>query len=89
MNQQLTDPDEDALHDLLRNAEDSGADYYAVLNVPRTASTAAINDAYKRLSRVFHPDRHTAAEQRQWAQRHFHGIQRAHEVLSDDATRAA
>ncbi|KAJ2784169.1 hypothetical protein H4R18_001296 [Coemansia javaensis] len=64
------------------------ADYYAVLNVSRQAEPDAIRDAYKRLSRLFHPDRHRTAEQREWAQHQFHAISRAYQVLSDPHTRA-
>ncbi|KAJ1837836.1 hypothetical protein LPJ73_007270, partial [Coemansia sp. RSA 2703] len=80
---------------LLREAEqrardvDGPADHYAVLNVARTASGDEVRDAYRRLSRLFHPDRHQTAERRQWAQQQFHVIQRAYEVLGDAATRAA
>ncbi|KAJ2027911.1 hypothetical protein IWW57_002403 [Coemansia sp. S610] len=64
-------------------------DYYAVLNVSRRATTEDIREAYRRLSRLFHPDRHHDAEKQEWARRQFHVIQRAHEILTDPAVRAA
>jgi tetratricopeptide (TPR) repeat protein len=36
----------------------AGGDYFAVLEVPRTADTRALRRAYFRLSKEFHPDRH-------------------------------
>ncbi|KAJ1821690.1 hypothetical protein LPJ56_001089 [Coemansia sp. RSA 2599] len=76
-------------HQAAEAAASDSADYYAALNVSRTASTEDIRDAYRRLSRIFHPDRHQSAEQRQWAQRQFQTTQRAYEVLTDPAKRAA
>ncbi|KAI8325935.1 DnaJ-domain-containing protein [Martensiomyces pterosporus] len=68
---------------------EGGVDYYSVLNVSREATSDDVREAYKRLSRLFHPDRHHSAEKREWAQRQFHSIQRAYEVLTDPARRAA
>lgn len=59
-------------------------DYYKVLGVPRTASTAEIKKAYRKQARQFHPDRNpgdTAAERR------FKEANEAHEVLADPAKR--
>ncbi|KAI9501261.1 hypothetical protein BX070DRAFT_194711 [Coemansia spiralis] len=67
----------------------SNVGYYLALNVSRTASTEDIRDAFKRLSRYFHPDRHHDVNKREWAQKQFHIIQRAYEVLSDPKSRAA
>ncbi|MBI5608061.1 MAG: DnaJ domain-containing protein [Deltaproteobacteria bacterium] len=36
-------------------------DHYRVLGVPVNADTAAIREAYRKLSRVYHPDRHRGA----------------------------
>ncbi|KAJ2460269.1 hypothetical protein GGF42_000937, partial [Coemansia sp. RSA 2424] len=73
-----------------REAASAGEhDYYAVLNVARSATTEDIREAYRRLSRLFHPDRHHDAEKQEWARRQFHVIQRAHEVLTDPPVRAA
>ncbi|KAJ2852897.1 hypothetical protein GGI22_005096, partial [Coemansia erecta] len=70
------------------HGEDS-TDYYAALNVSRTASTEEIRNAYKQLSRIFHPDKHHDPQRREWAQRQFHNIHRAYEVLTDSRSRDA
>lgn len=33
------------------------SEYYALLNVPRNASSDEIRAAYRRLCRIYHPDR--------------------------------
>ncbi|KAJ3301520.1 hypothetical protein HDV03_000696 [Kappamyces sp. JEL0829] len=71
----LHDPaDDDSLVD--------AADYYAILNLPRTASNLDVKTAYKRLCMLFHPDKH-GGESKELAESRFHGIQRAYEVLND------
>ena len=59
-------------------------DYYGVLGVPRTASSADVKKAFRKLAREHHPDAKpgdTAAERR------FKEINEANEVLSDPAKR--
>ena len=44
---------------LSENEEEQGDnEYYGFLNVPRNASNAEITAAYKRLARLYHPDKH-------------------------------
>jgi DnaJ-class molecular chaperone len=59
-------------------------DYYAVLGVPRTATTAEIRKAYRKLARQFHPDRNPGDTE---AERRFKEANEANEVLADPAKR--
>jgi curved DNA-binding protein len=54
-------------------------DYYRLLGVPRNASQTAIQQAFRKLARRYHPDmnRTSVAEER------FKGINEAYEVLKD------
>ena len=59
-------------------------DYYAILGVPKDASSRDITKAYRGLARKYHPDANpgdTAAEER------FKEISVAYDVLGDDAKR--
>lgn len=61
------------------------SDYYAVLEVDRSADAKTIKAAYRRLALAWHPDRNPgdkAAEDR------FKSINEAYAVLSDEAKRA-
>ncbi|MCX7427341.1 MAG: DnaJ domain-containing protein, partial [Planctomycetia bacterium] len=58
-------------------------DYYKTLGVRRDASQAEIEDAYRELTRKWHPDRNPDKE----ASRKFQEIQAAFEVLSDQKKR--
>jgi DnaJ-class molecular chaperone len=59
-------------------------DYYAILGVPRTATTAEIKKAYRKLARQFHPDRNPGDAA---AERRFKEANEANEVLADPAKR--
>jgi len=61
-------------------------DYYAVLDVPRTASEADIKKAYRRLAMKHHPDRNPENHE---SVEHFKEVKEAYEVLSDSRKRAA
>ncbi|KAL0093828.1 hypothetical protein F4703DRAFT_1831829 [Phycomyces blakesleeanus] len=65
-----------------------GADYYGILNISRSASEGDIKDAYKKLCRFFHPDKHNTDETKKIAESRFQVIQRAYEVLTDAQKRA-
>jgi len=59
-------------------------DYYAVLDVPRSATPKEITSAYRKLARQFHPDANpgnAAAEDR------FKSISAAYEVVGDETRR--
>jgi len=55
-------------------------DLYAILGVPRTASTEEIRKAYRRLAKKYHPDMNPGNKQ---AEEKFKEITAAHEVLND------
>jgi hypothetical protein len=69
----------------VRTREWSGVDYYRDLGVDVRASRPAIDEAYRREAKAWHPDRNPdhAAEER------FKQVVAAYEVLRDPATRAA
>ncbi|KAI1309440.1 DnaJ -like protein subfamily C member 11 [Halotydeus destructor] len=77
--------DEDAIEDISATVED---DYYALLAVDRTATSEEIANAYRRLSKLFHPDKHTDPVHKKNAENMFNKIKKAHEVLTDDHQRA-
>ncbi|CAG8593717.1 2002_t:CDS:10 [Acaulospora morrowiae] len=54
-------------------------DFYGVLNVSKEATDEEIKDSYKRLCRIFHPDKHIDPESRKAAQSKFQVIQKAYE----------
>jgi curved DNA-binding protein CbpA len=60
------------------------ANPYAVLGVPPTADASQVREAYRRLAKQFHPDRHPDASATERMQR----INQAWEVLSSPAARA-
>ncbi|CAK1554194.1 unnamed protein product [Leptosia nina] len=64
-------------------------DYYQLLNVSKTAAPEEINSAYRRFSRMFHPDKHSTDPNKQkWAEQIFNKVKEAYEVLSDPHKRA-
>jgi molecular chaperone DnaJ len=62
------------------------ADFYAVLNVERTASDEEIKKAYRKLAMTYHPDRNGGAKD---AEEKFKSITEAYDVLRDPQKRAA
>ncbi|GAB1602234.1 dnaJ homolog subfamily C member 11-like isoform X1 [Argonauta hians] len=69
------------------NEELEKEDYYAWLNVDRKASLEEINNAFRRLSKIYHPDKHHGELEKKKAETMFSKIKKAHEVLSDKHTR--
>src|SRR5487761_20133 len=64
----------------------SKADYYKVLDVPRTATEAEIKKSYRRLAMKYHPDRNPNDKE---AEERFKEAKEACEVLTDPQKRAA
>jgi molecular chaperone DnaJ len=62
------------------------ADFYATLEVERTASDADIKQAYRRLAMRYHPDRNNGSKE---AEESFKAITEAYDVLRDPHKRAA
>ncbi|HEX5632388.1 MAG TPA: DnaJ domain-containing protein [Gemmatimonadales bacterium] len=66
-------------------------DYFALLEVPRSAAPPEIKAAYHRQSRTFHPDRYAAvpsAALRDQVARIYRRVNEAYTVLRDDRKRA-
>ncbi len=61
-------------------------DFYAILGVPRSASESDIKQAYRKLSRELHPDKHKGDKAKE-AQ--FKEVNEAYEVLSDTKKKSA
>jgi curved DNA-binding protein CbpA len=64
-------------------------DPYAVLNVARTATADEIRAAYLALAAKYHPDQHQGNPLEELASARMAEINRAYELLSDPARRAA
>ncbi|HEX4683325.1 MAG TPA: molecular chaperone DnaJ [Gemmatimonadaceae bacterium] len=62
------------------------ADYYAVLEVERSASDDDIKKAYRKLAMKYHPDRNNGAKE---SEERFKEITEAYDVLRDPQKRAA
>src|ERR1700733_6768926 len=62
------------------------ADFYAVLEVAKTASDDEIKKAYRKLAMTYHPDRNNGAKE---AEERFKEITEAYDVLRDPQKRAA
>jgi len=63
----------------------AAADHYAALGVAPSATLADIKKAYRQKAAFYHPDRNDAPD----AARRFQAVQKAYEVLSDEAARQA
>lgn len=62
-------------------------DYYAILGVPRTATSIEIRDAYLRLARETHPDKVKDLEARKRAEDAFKNVTAAYDTLSRERLR--
>ncbi|KYN37704.1 DnaJ like protein subfamily C member 11 [Trachymyrmex septentrionalis] len=63
-------------------------DYYTFLNISRNASPEDISNAYRRLSRLYHPDKHVDPMLKKEAEILFNRTKKAYEVLNDPHQRA-
>ena len=59
-------------------------DYYAALGVSKSASTADIKKAYRKLAQQHHPDRNKGDDK---SEEKFKEVSEAYSVLSDEAKR--
>ena len=62
-------------------------DYYAILQVPKTARSDEIKKGYLKLARDNHPDRFTDPEERSKADQRFQLITEAYNQLRDERLR--
>ncbi len=62
------------------------ADYFDVLEVPRTASDEEVKSAYRKLAMRWHPDRNNGSKE---SEERFKAITEAYDVLRDPQKRAA
>lgn len=56
----------------------AGTDYYKILEVKRTATSAEIKKAYRKLSLKYHPDKNSSPD----AAEKFAALSQAYDVLS-------
>ena len=76
------------VHELLQKAQkllkqSKTKDYYKVLELPRDATDKDIRKAFRRLSKLHHPDKVTNPEARSAAEKKMASINEAYEVLND------
>jgi len=63
-------------------------EYYNFLHISRNATPDEITAAYKKLSRLYHPDKHIDEKKKQQALHMFAKLKNAYEVLNDPHKRA-
>ena len=61
-------------------------DYYEILEIPKSASSADIKKAYLKLAKQYHPDHNQGNKE---SEKKFQEVSQAYEVLRDDQKRAA
>lgn len=70
------------------NDEPVDNEYYNFLHVPRNASNEEIGAAYKRLTRLYHPDKHLDEDKKKKADLMFNKLNQIYQVLNDPKKRA-
>ncbi|CBQ73029.1 conserved hypothetical protein [Sporisorium reilianum SRZ2] len=68
------------------NGDPAFVDYYELLHIEQTATTDEIRKAYRKLALKHHPDKNP--DNVEQANKIFHKLQEAYEILSDDTERA-
>uniref|UniRef100_A0A023GL89 J domain-containing protein n=1 Tax=Amblyomma triste TaxID=251400 RepID=A0A023GL89_AMBTT len=63
-------------------------DYYTFLNIARDATPEEITNAYRRLSKIYHPDKHADPGSKRDAEILFNKTRKAYDVLADPHKRA-
>ncbi|KPM02769.1 DnaJ-like protein 2 [Sarcoptes scabiei] len=71
-----------------RSDPSNNDEYYAFLNVSKTATSEEIRSSFRSLSRHFHPDKHSDPALKQKAETMFNKLKKAYDVLSDPDKRA-
>ena len=74
--------------DDVEDEEENQYEYYTLLNVDRHATQDEIRSAYRRLCRIYHPDRYQDPQKQITAGTFFRRVQDAYRILSDPRTRA-
>ena len=72
----------------LESDEDDELELYTLLNLGKKATQDEIKSSYRRLCRIYHPDRHQDLEKQATASNFFRKIQDAYKILTDPRTRA-
>ncbi|CAF3822124.1 unnamed protein product [Rotaria magnacalcarata] len=73
-------------NDLDRN--DIERNLYAILHINKDADTTAIQQAYRRLTLLYHPDKHIDQQNKQLAMDLFIQVKNAYDILNDPQKRA-
>ena len=74
------------LHLSCLQAENKAQDYYSILGIPSHADEKQIRNAYRKLAKVHHPDKHKGSDKAKH-EAIFREVAQAYEVLSDPMKR--